>query len=92
MTKILGLILVLLILGMQFRIWFGDNSAQQLEALKSQIAKQELQNQLLAKENKKLREEIRALRNDPDALEERARRQLGLIKPGETFYRIVPRQ
>lgn len=39
-------------------------------------------------ENAQLREEARRLREDPDAIEELARRELGLIKPGETLFII----
>lgn len=39
-------------------------------------------------ENARLREEARRLREDPDAIEDIARRELGLIKPGETLFII----
>ena len=44
------------------------------------------------KENEILRKEILALRTNPQVLEEKARENLGLIKPGETFYRIIPKE
>ncbi len=91
MIKLFGVVLIILVIAMQYRIWLGDKSVQKLVELQAQIDLQQQQNKLLEKENTRLREEIRALRNDPAALEEQAREQLGLIKPGETFYRIVPR-
>jgi len=89
--KILGAIFVVLILVLQYRIWMGDNGAPEIERLKKQIAEQTEQNKLLQEQNESLRKEILALRKNPALLEEIAREQLGLIKPNETFYRIIPK-
>jgi len=90
--KILAIIFVILICLLQYRIWWGEGSYQQIEQLKVKIAEQVEQNKLLKKRNHILKQEIQALRKNPAILEEKAREQLGLIKPNETFYRIIPKE
>ncbi|MCW8876423.1 MAG: septum formation initiator family protein [Kangiellaceae bacterium] len=90
--KFLAIVFAILICIIQYRIWWGEGSYREIELLKQQIAEQQKQNDLLKKENEILRKEILALRTNPQVLEEKARENLGLIKPGETFYRIIPKE
>jgi cell division protein FtsB len=90
MQKILALILLGLILWLQYRILYGENSLEKLQVLSIKIEEQQEQNALLAKQNKRLKQEIYWLRNEPEILEEKARENLGLIKKDELFYRIIP--
>jgi cell division protein FtsB len=89
--KFVGAIVVILIIWLQYQTWWGDSGHFAIKALEEKIANQEKQNQLLKKENLRLMKEISALRENADALEEKAREKLGLIKPDETFLRIVPK-
>lgn len=90
MAKIFAGILIVLILWLQYRVLYGDNGIQKLAILKEKIAQQQKQNTLLEEQNKVLKAEITLLRNNPEVLEEKAREQLGLIKKGEIFYRVIP--
>ncbi len=90
--KILAAILFILICILQYRIWWGERSYREIESLKNKISEQKEQNRLLEERNRALKKEILLLRTNPDALEERAREQLGLVKPDETFYRIIPKE
>ena len=90
MTKIFVAILIFLTVWLQYRVWFGENGQQQLASLQIKIEQQKKQNKILATQNEKLKREIFILRHKPEALEEKAREQLGLIKQGEIFYRIIP--
>ena len=92
MMKLLAAIFVVLICYLQYRIWWGETSYQKIEALNLIIAEQTEQNILLKKQNDLLKKEIQALRTNPAILEEKAREQLGLVKPHETFYRIIPKE
>ncbi|MCF1427459.1 MAG: cell division protein FtsB [Shewanella sp.] len=84
------LFVLLLLLGMlQYRLWFGENSLPEYFSLKQQIYSQIESNGKLIERNQVLREEISDLRRGTEALEERARNELGMVKKGETFYRVV---
>ncbi len=88
--KVLGLVFIVIIMSLQYRIWFGDGSVREIEQLSQKISEQQEQNLLLETQNKLLKQEITSLRKNPQLLEEIAREKLGLIKPDETFYRIIP--
>jgi cell division protein FtsB len=84
---LLGLFILLALL--QYRLWYGDNNMTQYVHLQKQIASQEESNQKLVERNQVLKEEIIDLKSGTEALEERARNELGMVKQGETFYRVV---
>ena len=81
---------VLLVLaGLQYRLWFGSGSWEQIVYLQREIEQQKLVNQGLSDRNAILENEVRDLKNGMGSIEERARSELGLIKDGETFYLLV---
>ncbi|QSX34767.1 cell division protein FtsB [Shewanella avicenniae] len=88
MKRLLLLGIALLAL-LQHRLWMGDNSLTEYFQLERQIAAQTSSNAELAQRNNALKAEIADLRSGTEAIEERARNELGLIKKGETFYRVV---
>ncbi|MET1254165.1 FtsB family cell division protein [Aliikangiella maris] len=90
--KIIGLVLIILIAILQYRIWWGEGSYREINQLEQQIAEQTKINSQLKVQNSDLQKEIQALRKNPELLEEIAREKLGLIKPNETFYRIIPKK
>ncbi len=83
---LLALILISIIFLTQFNYWFGDYNRSDLNFMKEEIAKASIENEKLALENKVLEEERDKLSLGREAIEGVARRELGLIKPGETFY------
>lgn len=84
-------IVLLVLLGLlQHRLWFGKNSIPDYVALQEEVHRQSLQNANLAQRNALLKADISDLKIGLEAIEERARNELGLIKHGETFYRILP--
>ena len=85
-TVILTICLILL----QYRLWFGKNSVSDYLKLKDEVVRQVADNEQLRQRNKLLYADIDDLRAGLDAIEERARNELGLIKQGETFFRIIP--
>lgn len=74
---------------LQYQLWFGVNSLPGSVKLREQIALQREGNAKLVARNQVLREEIIDLRSGTEALEERARNELGMVKKGETFFRVV---
>ncbi len=83
------ILLVTFLIGLQYRLWVGQGSWAQVSALEAEIESQELINQGLRERNKIVESDVYDLKNGMDAIEERARTNLGLIKEGETFYMFV---
>jgi cell division protein FtsB len=82
----LAVVLVLL----QYRIWVSDSGVRQVERLRQAVAAQQAEDAQLAERNRQLAAEVRNLKTGMDALEERARSDLGMIARNETFYQVVP--
>lgn len=83
-------ILILLLLTLQYRLWFGKHSVPDYWQLQKDVHQQQVQNKNLRQRNSLLIADIQDLKIGLESIEERARNELGLIKPGETFYRILP--
>lgn len=79
--------LVLAVLQLQY--WFGDDRRPGRIALEQAVSRQAAVNQTLAERNADLRAELANLRQGTEAAEERARSELGLIRPDEDFFQFV---
>ncbi len=88
MKGIIGILIVLLGL-LQYKLWVGDGSLSELWYLKQKISAQEMDNTALRQRNQQLEAEVRDLKEGLDAAEERARKELGMVKRGEVFYLVV---
>ncbi|WP_417688825.1 cell division protein FtsB [Pseudidiomarina sp.] len=88
--RLLKVFLLVLLVALQYRLWFGKNSLPEYWHLQEDVARQEQTNQKLRQRNQVLIADIEDLREGEVALEERARNELGLIKQDETFFRLVP--
>ena len=83
-------ILVVLFLLLQFKLWFGEGGFTEVARLEERVAVQVAENEQLQRRNNELQAEVEDLRERLDAVEERARSELGLIKEDEEFYQVVP--
>lgn len=83
--------LVVLLAMLQYAFWFGKNSRLDYLDVASQVEVLKQRNQELAQRNRILETEIDDLRDGNAAIEERSRNELGMIKEGETFYRLIPK-
>jgi cell division protein FtsB len=88
MRKLLILLLLLLVY-LQYRFWFGDGSLQEVWELHREVEAQREENLQLRERNAALEAEVRDLQQGLDAIEEHAREDLGMVKEGETFYQLV---
>ena len=88
LPRILFWILVILFFSLQLRLWIGEGSLAEVWQLNSAIERQETENHLLEERNKRLRAEVKDLKEGLGAVEERARTQLGMVKEGETFFLV----
>src|SRR6476661_2554961 len=88
---ILALIVLLSVLlaWLQYKLWFGQGGAGQVQALSTQVEHQARDNTGLRQRNGEVAAEVEDLKSGEAAVEERARAELGMVKPGETFYRVV---
>lgn len=87
--KGLLIVLILLLLSLQFRLWFGDGGQVEIKRLQQAIEAQQIQNQALRERNAALEADVMDLKQGVAAIEERARSELGMVKEGETFYQTV---
>ena len=87
--RVLLLLLVLLLASLQYKLWLGSGGQREVEALRAQVVKQEAENLGLRQRNEALKAEVEDLKSGEAAVEERARSELGMVKPGEVFYRVV---
>lgn len=78
-----------LLIFLQYRLWFEVGGVQNFMQLRKSIAVQAAENDKLKKRNEELVFQIERLRNSHDAVEARARNELGMVKKDETFYQIV---
>lgn len=82
-------VLILLFAALQYALWLGDHGLARLWQMEKSMDKQHAQNERLSQRNQRLQAEVIDLKKGKEALEERARSELGLIKPGETFYQVI---
>jgi cell division protein FtsB len=86
---------MLVILGtaafaLQGQLWFSVDGFSKTRDLRAAVAEQRLQNEQLRERNQALDAEVVNLKQSSEAAEERARTDLGMIGPHETFYQVVP--
>ena len=83
------LVLAVLLALLQYRFWFGPGNSGEVMMLETQVEHQKRDNAGLQQRNDALAAEVQDLKEGEAAIEERARSELGMIKPGEKFYRVV---
>jgi len=88
--RVVTLILFVLLVLLQIKLWLGEGGFRDVARLESRVETQRQQNEELLQRNAELQAEVDDLRERLDAVEERARSELGLIKPDEQFYQVVP--
>ncbi len=87
--KIVILVLVTLLLLLQYRLWFGRGNLMEVQRFAEIKQLQMEENQRLSERNQSLAAEVRDLKQGLEAIEEKARSEMGMIKNNETFYQII---
>ena len=90
--KILFGFLSFVFITLQYQLWLGDDSVRTLNRLELEVEAQRANNEKLEQRNRLVEIEVLDLKNGLEAVEERARSELGMIEQGETFYLLVPTQ
>jgi cell division protein FtsB len=88
--RALSLALAALIVLLQYPLWLGKGSWLKVSELDRQVEAQRATNAQLKARNEALDAEVRDLKQGYEAIEERARLELGMIKRDEVFYQVVP--
>lgn len=90
LLRLLIALLLVIFLVLQYRLWVGQGSLAEVASLERQIQRQQARIAEMEERNAMLRAEVESLKKGLDAVEARAREDLGMIKEGETFYQVVP--
>jgi cell division protein FtsB len=91
MRVLIGILIVLLLI-LQYRLWVGEGSLAELHSLRQEVAVQKSELEAMQQRNNALRAEVNDLKKGLDAIEERARSELGMIRDTEEFYQIIEPQ
>ncbi len=87
--KWIAAILFSLLLILQYTLWFGNGGLLRLWQLNAKVEEQKVENEKLTERNRALEAEVLDLKQGLEAIEERARSDLGMIKKDETFFQVV---
>jgi cell division protein FtsB len=83
------LILAVLLLLLQVRLWVSDGGYRAAWRLDEQVVAQEVENEALRERNRALAAEVSDLKTGLEAVQEIARSELGMIREGETLFQVV---
>ena len=89
MLRWIALVLLVILIGLQLNLWTGSGGRHEVQTLRAAVQKQSGENDKLLQRNQALAADVSDLKHGEQAVEARARAELGLIKPGETFYQVV---
>lgn len=78
-----------LLLWLQYRLWLGEGGIPEVLQLQDEVASVKHEVQQLEQRNQALDAEVQDLKTGLDAIEERARSELGMIRKGETYYQVI---
>ena len=90
--KILAGILGALIVAIQLPLWLGKGGWLRVWEVDRQVAAQRGKNTQLETRNAGIAAEVRDLKQGLEAVEERARYELGMVRPDEVFFQIVEKK
>ncbi len=82
-------VLAMMFLGLQWRLWLSDEGVASREVFSAQVQAAKSGNEQLALRNAELEAEVKDLKSGQAAIEAKARVELGMIKPSETFFLVV---
>jgi len=89
MMRFLVVLGILMFLALQYRLWFGTAGYLEVQELRREVEARQALTQQLRQRNRKLALEVAAYKTGLEAVEARARNELGMIKEGETFFLVV---
>lgn len=88
-SRVVPLVLVVLLLILQWQLWSGRGSVRDVQQLQQKLAEQKEANARATIANERLASEVNDLKEGMEMVEERARQELGMVKPNEVFVQIT---
>jgi cell division protein FtsB len=88
-NRFVPLLLVALLLLIHAQLWFGRGSVREVSAMQQKLEAQKAANAQAQQANERLSSEVRDLKEGVEMVEERARMELGMVKPNEIFVQIA---
>ena len=90
-TRLVPVVLLALLAAVHAQLWLGRGSLPQVAAMQQQIEEQKAANAQVRQTNERLASEVHDLKEGLDMLEEKARNELGMVKPNEVYVQFTPR-
>lgn len=90
--KFITTVLLVLLILLQYRLWTGNGSLPHVQHLEQSRQAQQEENNRLQERNRSLSAEVLDLKQGLEAIEERARAEMGMVKPGESFIQLIYQQ
>ncbi len=87
--KIIALVLLLLFFWLQYKIWLQDGGLPEVIQLQEEVEQVKAEVEKLQERNSSLDAEVKDLKKGLDAIEERARSEMGMIKKDEVYYQVI---
>ena len=87
--KIIAFVLLLLLVWLQYKIWLQDGGIPEIIQLQQEVEEVKTEVEKLLERNASLDAEVKYLKKGLDAIEERARSEMGMIKQGEVYYQVI---
>lgn len=89
MYKVIITCMLLLLAALEYRYWLGNDSVFRKHRLAKELVAQQAEVMQLQERNELMLRKIRLLKQDPHAIEEQARYELGMVRQGEKYYQVV---
>ncbi len=87
--KTIALVLLVLLIWLQYKIWLQDGGVPEVLQLQQEVEEVRTEVQQLQERNSSLDAEVKDLKKGLDAIEERARSEMGMIRKGEVYYQVI---
>lgn len=87
--RVVPALLIALLMAVHAQLWFGRGSVGNVASLQRKLEEQKVRNALAQQANERLASEVRDLKEGLDMVEEKARGELGMVKPNEIFVQIA---
>jgi cell division protein FtsB len=89
-SRVVPALLIVLLVVVHAQLWIGRGSIPSVNEMKRRLGEQAALNTRAQADNERLSEEVKDLREGLEMVEEKARKELGMVRPNEIFVQVVP--